>query len=71
MGTSDFEIVDGCYQIPVKAIVLMLASVYVFDDAENLTLAIYLFYCYSARGLLAVMFFLFFGEQVLLTCLEG
>jgi len=49
----------------------MLASVYVFDDAENLTLAIYLFYCYSARGLLAVMFFLFFGEQVLLTCLEG
>ena len=71
VAASDFEIVNSRDQIPFEAIVFVLALVGVFNDSENLALAVYLLDQYSDGSLLAVVFFLFFGERVLLACLEG
>lgn len=69
MSASYFEIIDSGYQVPIEAIVFVLASVGLLDNTENLTLPVDMFYRHSDGCLLSVVLLLLLAERVLLTCL--
>lgn len=66
MAAGDFQVVEGGHQVPVQAIVFVLAPVGVLDDAEDLALAVGLFHRRLGGGLLPVVLSLLLGERVLL-----
>ena len=65
MSAGYFQVVDGRHQIPVQAIVLVLASVGVLDDAENLALPVCVLHGHPDGGQPPVVLFLLFGERAL------
>lgn len=70
MPTGYFQIIKCGYQVPVQAIVFVLASVCILHDPEHLTLPVYMLDQHSFFCLLSIMPLLLLGELLFLARLE-